>query len=141
MSDAPSADGGARPESDQTSVATQQPTRPLPAASCICATIRPPAASGENGERMGASCFCMVPVFAITAFIWRRPSPMSQLLEMEVPDDLLLGLQKDAKHLTAEMRIAAAIKWYQLGQLTQGKAADVAGLSRAAFINELTFWR
>ena len=62
---------------------------------------------------------------------------MSQLLEIEVPDEVLLGLQKDAKHLAAEMRIAAAVKWYELGQLTQGKAAEVAGLSRAAFINEL----
>jgi predicted HTH domain antitoxin len=62
---------------------------------------------------------------------------MSQVLEIEVPDDVLLGLQKDAKHLAAEMRIAAAVKWYELGQLTQGKAAEVAGLSRAAFINEL----
>ena len=62
---------------------------------------------------------------------------MSQLLEIEVPDNVLLGLQKDAKHLAAEMRIAAAVKWYELGQLTQGKAAEVAGMSRAAFINEL----
>jgi predicted HTH domain antitoxin len=35
------------------------------------------------------------------------------------------------------MRIAAAVKWYELGQLTQGKAAEVAGVSRAAFMNEL----
>lgn len=62
---------------------------------------------------------------------------MGQLLEIEVPDDVLLGLQKDAKHLAAEMRIAAAVKWYELGQLSQAKAAEVAGLSRAAFINEL----
>lgn len=62
---------------------------------------------------------------------------MSQVLEIEVPDHVLLGLQKDAKHLAAEMRIAAAVKWYELGQLTQSKAAEVAGLSRAAFINEL----
>ncbi len=62
---------------------------------------------------------------------------MSQVLQIEVPDDVLLGLQKDPKHLAAEMRIAAAVKWYELGQLTQGKAAEVAGLSRAAFMNEL----
>jgi predicted HTH domain antitoxin len=63
---------------------------------------------------------------------------MSQVLEIEVPDEVLLGLQKDARHFAAEMRVAAAIKWYEIGQLTQAKAAEVAGLSRAAFINELS---
>lgn len=35
------------------------------------------------------------------------------------------------------MRIAAAIKWYELGQISQGKAAQIAGLNRAEFINAL----
>ncbi len=54
-----------------------------------------------------------------------------------MPDDVLLGLQKEPKQLAAELRIAAAIKWYEMGMLSQGKAAEVAGLSRAAFIDEL----
>lgn len=37
-----------------------------------------------------------------------------------------------------EMRIAAAVKWYELGRLSQGKAAEVAGLSRSAFIEALS---
>lgn len=36
------------------------------------------------------------------------------------------------------MRIAAAVKWYELGKLSQSKAAEVAGLSRAAFIEALS---
>ncbi len=36
------------------------------------------------------------------------------------------------------MRIAAAVKWYEVGQLSQGKAAEVAGLSRAEFIEALS---
>ena len=55
---------------------------------------------------------------------------MGQLLEIEVPDEVLLGLQKDAKGLAEEMRLAAAVKWYEMALLTQGKAAEVAGLSR-----------
>lgn len=62
---------------------------------------------------------------------------MSQVLEIEVPDDVLLELRKDNKGLAREMRLAAAVKWYELGLITQGKAADVAGLSRAEFISEL----
>ena len=49
----------------------------------------------------------------------------------------MLALQKDHQHLTQELRLAAAVTWYELGMLTQGQAADAAGLSRSAFISEL----
>ena len=72
------------------------------------------------------------------AAAWRGEPNMSQILEIELSDDVFLGLQKDAKNLAAEMRVAAAVKWYEMGRLTQAKAAELAGLSRAAFINELS---
>jgi predicted HTH domain antitoxin len=52
-----------------------------------------------------------------------------------------LGLQQDAESLGHELRLAAAVKWYELGRLSQEKAAQVAGLSRAAFIAELARFR
>ena len=63
---------------------------------------------------------------------------MSQILEIEMSDEVLLGMQKEPKQLAAEMRVAAAVKWYEMGVLSQGKAAELAGLSRAAFLNELS---
>lgn len=36
------------------------------------------------------------------------------------------------------MRIAAAVKWYELGEISQAKAAEVTGLSRAEFIQALS---
>ena len=36
-----------------------------------------------------------------------------------------------------EMRVAAAVKWYENNVISQGKAAEIAGLSRAEFINTL----
>ncbi len=36
------------------------------------------------------------------------------------------------------MRIAAAIKWYELDRITQNKGAEIAGLSRAGFIDALS---
>ena len=62
---------------------------------------------------------------------------MSKVLEIEMPDEVLLGMQADAANLAAELRLAAAVKWYEIGRLSQSKAAEVAGLSRAAFISEL----
>ena len=56
---------------------------------------------------------------------------MSQIIEIELSEDVFPAMQKDPKDLAKEMRIAAAVKWYELGMLSQGKAAEVAGLSRA----------
>lgn len=36
-----------------------------------------------------------------------------------------------------EMRIAAAVQWYTQGIVSQGKAAELAGLTRAEFLKEL----
>ena len=36
-----------------------------------------------------------------------------------------------------EMRIAAAVQWYAQGVVSQGKAAELAGLTRADFLGEL----
>jgi predicted HTH domain antitoxin len=35
------------------------------------------------------------------------------------------------------MHIAAAVKWYELGILSQEKASEIAGLSRGEFIRAL----
>jgi predicted HTH domain antitoxin len=35
------------------------------------------------------------------------------------------------------MRLAAAVKWYELGLVSQGKAAEIAGVTRQAFIDSL----
>jgi predicted HTH domain antitoxin len=36
-----------------------------------------------------------------------------------------------------EMRIAATVQWYAQGIVSQGKAAELAGLTRADFLEEL----
>ena len=62
---------------------------------------------------------------------------MSKSITIEIPDDVFLGLQKNPQELGKEMRCAAAVKWYETGKISQDKAAEIAGLSRAEFINML----
>lgn len=62
---------------------------------------------------------------------------MSHTIQIDLADDVLLGMQKDDRSMAAEMRLAAAAKWYECGVLTQEKAAAVAGLSRAEFLAAL----
>lgn len=66
---------------------------------------------------------------------------MSRTLEIHMADEVFLAMQEDVESLGSELRLAAAVKWYELGRLSQEKAAQVAGLSRAAFIAELARFR
>ena len=38
----------------------------------------------------------------------------------------------------ASLRIPAAVKWYELEWVSQGRGAEIAGLSRADFIDALS---
>jgi len=56
---------------------------------------------------------------------------------VEVPDDAFAALRRSPKEFAQEMRIAAAIQWYHQGLISQGRAAEIAGLSRADFLDAL----
>ncbi|MDQ2747670.1 MAG: UPF0175 family protein [Acidobacteriota bacterium] len=61
-----------------------------------------------------------------------------QTVSVEIPATTFAALGESPDEFVSEMRIAAAVKWYELGKLSQGKAAEVAGLSRVAFIEALS---
>lgn len=63
---------------------------------------------------------------------------MKQTLYIEMADDVLLGMDKSPKELAEEMRVAAAVKWYEMGTISQERAAQLAGMNRAAFIDALS---
>lgn len=59
-------------------------------------------------------------------------------ITVEVPEDAFAALRKAPHEFAREMRIAAAVQWYAEGIVSQGKASEIAGLSRADFIDELS---
>lgn len=59
-------------------------------------------------------------------------------LTIELPADVFSALRRSPEEFAREMRVAAAIYWYARGEVSQGKAADIAGMKRVAFIDELT---
>ncbi|HMV47534.1 MAG TPA: UPF0175 family protein [Blastocatellia bacterium] len=61
-----------------------------------------------------------------------------QTVSIELPDAAFAALRKAPADFANEMRLAAAVKWYELGILSQGKAAEIAGLTRADFITALS---
>ncbi|MEA5421433.1 UPF0175 family protein [Spirulina sp. CCNP1310] len=58
-------------------------------------------------------------------------------ITIELPESLFSALRKAPTEFVQEMRVAAAAKWYELGEISQGKAAEIAGLSRSEFIHAL----
>jgi predicted HTH domain antitoxin len=58
-------------------------------------------------------------------------------LELKMPEAAFSSLRKSPLEFAQELKIAACVKWYELGHLSQAKAAEIAGVSRAAFIDAL----
>lgn len=54
-------------------------------------------------------------------------------VHLELPEDLFSALRRSPKEFVREMRLAAAIHWYERGQISQEKAAQIAGLDRTDF--------
>jgi predicted HTH domain antitoxin len=62
-------------------------------------------------------------------------------LTLEMPESAFAVLHQAPKDFAQEMRTAAAVKWYEIGRLSQGRAAEIAGLTRARFIDALSRYR
>ncbi len=58
-------------------------------------------------------------------------------VEVELPRAILSTLRTEPEDFVRQMREAAAAKWYEMGLLSQAKAAQVAGVSRAEFLTLL----
>ena len=53
----------------------------------------------------------------------------------DLPDASFSALRKAPDEFVLEMRLAAAVKWYELALISQEKAAEIAGVTRAEFID------
>ena len=56
---------------------------------------------------------------------------------LSLPDEALIALKLSPEGLADELRLAGAIKLYELGKLSSGAAAGLAGVPRTVFLTKL----
>jgi predicted HTH domain antitoxin len=61
---------------------------------------------------------------------------MSQVTFL-VPDEVLLALDATPEALASTIRLAAAVKLYEMGRLSSGAAAQLAGVPKPYFLTRL----
>ncbi|MBI2217165.1 MAG: UPF0175 family protein [Candidatus Rokubacteria bacterium] len=62
---------------------------------------------------------------------------MTHTLKVDYEDDLLLSLGLSADEFSREARLLLAAKLYELGRLTSGQAARLAGVGRVELLMSL----
>jgi predicted HTH domain antitoxin len=61
---------------------------------------------------------------------------MSQIV-LDIPNETLLALKMTPEEAATVLRLAAAMKLFELGQLSSGAAARLAGIPRTVFLTRL----
>lgn len=56
---------------------------------------------------------------------------------LPVSEETMSALNLTAEQVRDEMRLAAAVKLYELGRISSGVAANLAGLPRVVFLSKL----
>jgi predicted HTH domain antitoxin len=62
-------------------------------------------------------------------------------LVLDIPETAFSSLRLSPSEYVDEMRRTAAVKWYEMRRISQGKAAELCGVSRVQFIRILGDYR
>lgn len=62
-------------------------------------------------------------------------------ITLEIPEKVLLAEKTDEVSFARELRLLAAVKLYELGRLSSGRAAELAGMPRVEFLLALSSYK
>jgi len=58
-------------------------------------------------------------------------------VQLDIPEETLISLKTDAESFAQDLKLLGAIKLFELGRLSSGRAAQLAGMSRVEFLMTL----
>ena len=59
------------------------------------------------------------------------------IITIPCPDSILISLKETPEQFAKEANMLLAVKLYEMGKLSSGRAAELAGLSRVTFLQSL----
>ena len=63
------------------------------------------------------------------------------MITFECPDDILQSLSETPEHFADECRLLIAARLFELGHLSSGQAARLAGMARVPFLDALKCYK
>lgn len=62
-------------------------------------------------------------------------------VRLDIPDETLVSLKTDADSFGRDLKMLGAVKLFELGKLSSGGAAQLAGMSRVEFLLALRHYQ